>query len=97
MPIPCGLVLNELIYNSLKHGFPNGGIGHTRIGLRLEPAGKSVALTLSDDGVGYPQDLDMETAPSLGLQLVNMLAQQLKGRLECSNGPHAGATFVFPL
>jgi PAS domain S-box-containing protein len=88
--IPCGLIINELVSNSLKHAFPNGGDGS--INIRLRPTGtERLTLTVKDDGVGLPPDFDVRNTPSLGLQLVNTLARQLGGEVEVGCG--AGAEF----
>lgn len=88
--IPCGLIINELVSNSLKHAFPGGGDGS--INIRLRPAGRErLTLTVADDGVGLPPDFDVRNTPSLGLQLVNTLARQLGGAVEVNNG--AGVEF----
>lgn len=88
--IPCGLIINELVSNSLKHAFPGGGGGS--ITIRLRPAdSEHLTLTVSDDGVGLPPDFDVRNTPSLGLQLVNTLARQIGGEVEVADG--AGAEF----
>ncbi len=90
--IPCGLIVNELLTNSLKHAFPDGREGEIRIGLVRTPAGQ-VLLGVSDNGVGLPADLAALRTHSLGLQLVTDLARQLHGTLELS-APGAGAVFT---
>jgi two-component sensor histidine kinase len=87
--IPCGLILNELITNALKHGFPDGRSGTVRVELAAFDAG--LRLVVSDDGVGLPRDLDFQRSESLGLQLVRMLAKQLEASLEIV--PGRGTTF----
>ncbi|MBK8340416.1 MAG: PAS domain S-box protein [Flavobacteriales bacterium] len=83
--IPCGLILNELISNALKHGFPDGRAGSIHIGLRCTD--DLVRIELADDGVGMPEDLDPDTQGSLGLQLVHTLIDQLDATLDRPNGP----------
>ena len=78
--MPCGLIVNELISNALKHAFPNGDGGEVRIDLSTEP-GNVVVLSIADDGVGLPDDLEPAEATSLGMQLVTLLADQLGGQL----------------
>ena len=76
--LPCGLLINELVTNALKHAFGE----HDKAGLvtvRLTRTGDAIELSVSDDGKGLPADLVLETAPSLGLQLVMTLARQLEG------------------
>jgi two-component system, sensor histidine kinase PdtaS len=74
--IPCGLIVNELISNALKHAFPDGGRGEIRVALTRGPDGR-LCLSVSDDGIGIPADLDLEQTGTLGLQLVTLLADQL--------------------
>jgi len=78
--IPLGLIVNELLTNSLKHAFPDGRSGE--IGIEFQPVNNKFLLTVSDDGVGFPEDLDFQKTETLGLQLVNMLIKQLDGTIE---------------
>jgi PAS domain S-box-containing protein len=90
--VPCGLIANELISNSLKHGFPNKR--HGIISIRLVNVGeKDYEFTVSDDGIGFPQELDFRNTASFGLQLINGLAtHQMRGTVELHRGN--GTTFV---
>ncbi len=88
--IPCGLIINELVSNSLKHAFPKGRKGQIYIGLRSAEAGK-LTLTVKDDGVGLPKGLDFKKTKSLGMQLIIMLTEQLGGSIEVDT--KKGATF----
>jgi two-component system, sensor histidine kinase PdtaS len=94
--IPCGLMLNELMSNALKHAFPEGRPGTVTITLRLEPPGTCV-LTVRDTGVGLPKGLDIRQTDSLGLHLVSLLIGQLGEILTLVRG--GGTTFklTFPL
>jgi PAS domain S-box-containing protein len=78
--IPCGLIVNELVSNSLKHAFTGREKGRIRIVLQPENKNK-FKLLVSDDGVGLPRSLDVLNTDSLGLQLVTMLVEQLQGTL----------------
>ncbi|ADZ09978.1 signal transduction histidine kinase [Methanobacterium lacus] len=78
--IPCGLIINELISNSLKYAFPNGATG--TICLCLKKSRENYVLTISDSGVGFPESLDFRNTDSLGLQLVNNLVDQIDGKIE---------------
>jgi two-component sensor histidine kinase len=84
--IPCGLIINELVSNSLKHAFPGGRTGEIRIIFRRTALTRTEIeynLTVGDNGVGMPEGLDISTLKTLGLQLVTTLVQhQLQGRLE---------------
>jgi len=90
--VPCGLIANELISNSLKHGFPGGR--HGTISIRLANTGeKECEFVVSDDGVGFPPGLDFRKTTSFGLQLINGLAtHQMRGTAELREGN--GTTFV---
>jgi two-component sensor histidine kinase/CheY-like chemotaxis protein len=88
--IPCGMIVNELVCNSLRHAFPENRPGEVRIELRaLAP--QRYTLRVSDNGVGLPAGLDLRNPPSLGLQIVTALTRQLDGTLE--HFPSAGAVF----
>ncbi len=88
---PCGLILNELVTNSIKYAFPDDRCGEIAISFRRE--GKGFVLAVSDNGVGLPANLDIHLATSLGLQLVvNLSEKQLGGRLEVESSIQ-GATF----
>ncbi len=77
--IPCGLILNELISNSLKHAFSDGRRGVIRVSLRSAENG-FVELSVSDNGIGLPADFRPEQCQTLGLQVVRTLIRQLRGR-----------------
>ncbi len=80
--IPCGLIINELVSNSLKHAFPQQREGNISIILQSTNE-DGFGLTVSDNGVGIPEDLDIRDAESMGLQLVRILAEQtLEGKME---------------
>jgi two-component sensor histidine kinase len=89
--IPCGLILNELLTNALKHAFPQERRGTVRVELHQTAAG-SVRLAVKDDGVGLPADLDVRQSDTLGMQLVRTLAEQLAAKLEVSRTA-AGTSF----
>ena len=79
--VPCGLIINELISNSLKYAFPDGRAGEVRVELHEQPDNMA-RLVVADNGVGLRSDVDWETARSLGLRLVRTLADQLGAKLE---------------
>jgi PAS domain S-box-containing protein len=80
--IPCGLVINELVSNSIKYAFPEDRKGEIRITFRSINE-DDLELTVSDDGIGIPEDLDIRNTKSLGLDLVTILAEdQLDGKIE---------------
>jgi two-component sensor histidine kinase len=79
--IPCGLIVNELVSNSLKHAFPGDRKGEVYVGINSNGDGQYV-LIVGDNGVGFPEDLDFRSTKSLGLQLVLMLVEQIEGKIE---------------
>jgi len=85
--IPCGLIINELLSNSLKYAFPGGRSGEVHIDLKR--AGDSeFLLVIGDNGVGLPDGLDLKSTETLGMRLVVSLVRQLQGEMEIdsSNG-----------
>jgi PAS domain S-box-containing protein len=88
--IPCALIINELVSNSLKHAFPDGRAGDVTVA--LQRANGAHTLTVADDGVGFPADLDFRTTDSLGMQLVSALINQLEGTIELNR--ENGMAFV---
>jgi len=93
--VPCGLIINELISNSLKYAFPDGRTGEVRVELH-EQADHMARLVVADNGVGLRSDVDWETARSLGLRLVRTLADQLGAKLEVQSrqGTEVHLTFL---
>ena len=83
--IPCGLIVNELITNALKHAFPGERLGHITVSLHQEAPGW-LLLEVEDDGIGLPEDVRPSEAKSLGLHLVSILTRQLQGELEIRRG-----------
>ncbi len=96
--IPIGLILNELISNALKHAFPDGRSGGIRIEARIETQNQAgrVDLTVADDGVGVPEDLATRKTKTLGLQIVEILARQLRGTWELKRAAGTSFHLSFP-
>ena len=92
--IPCGLIINELVSNAYKHGYPNGGPGHVTLIFEQLPTGP-LYLEVSDDGRGIPPGFDLQRTKSLGMQLVHTLVRQLHGTIEIQGPP--GARFILHL
>jgi two-component sensor histidine kinase len=98
--IPLGIIINELVSNSLKHAFPRGRGGEIQIKLHRTGISQSKGnnrypgscetseflLTVSDNGIGLPEDIDFRHTSSLGLQLVNILVEQINGSIELKRG-----------
>ena len=78
--IPCGLIINELVSNAIKYAFPNGNDGN--ITISMHQSGENYVLSVEDDGVGFPQDIDFMNPQTLGLQIVHTLTLQLGGNIE---------------
>jgi two-component sensor histidine kinase len=78
--IPCGLIVNELISNSIKHAFTDKDAGDIYVDFIKLPLNKYL-LNVSDNGVGLPQDIEVHKQQSLGLQLVWNLVEQLEGTI----------------
>jgi PAS domain S-box-containing protein len=94
--VPLGIIINELVSNSLEHAFPAGaaraGSQTNEITVELqEDLNHQLHLTVRDNGVGLPETIDPATSPSLGLQLVKMLTDHMRGSLELDRGK--GTTF----
>ena len=81
--IPLGLIINELISNTLKYAFPEDRTGQLSISLKQSES--CLMLLVKDNGVGLPKDLNWKESPSFGLKLVSALAEKLKASLEINN------------
>ncbi|MEJ2105522.1 MAG: sensor histidine kinase, partial [Ignavibacteriaceae bacterium] len=93
--ILCGLIINELISNSLKHAFPNGRKGEIFISMHLTPQNK-YDLLFKDNGIGFPDNIDFRNTDSLGLQLVTSLTSQLGGEIELKKNGSTEFEIIFP-
>lgn len=86
--VPCGLIITELVTNSIKHAFPSteneksfcfrNNPGH-KISVSMYLKNDYINLIIKDNGIGFPNDLDFNNTESLGLELVNLLVNQLDG------------------
>ncbi|MBN1499875.1 MAG: PocR ligand-binding domain-containing protein [Spirochaetes bacterium] len=94
---PLGLIINELITNSMKYAFME--MDRKSIKIRLKKKSDKVSLTVSDNGKGLPADFNMEKSDGFGIRLIKMLTQQLKGRftLTTGNGTTVRIDFKFDL
>lgn len=92
--VPCGLLVNELVSNALKHAFPAGRAGEIRVVARQENG--RAKLSVSDDGIGLPAHVDFRRSKSLGLQLVNALVNQLDGTINLDNQRGTTIEVTFP-
>jgi two-component sensor histidine kinase len=92
--IPCGLIINELVTNALKHAFPKGRKGNINISLH-ELEKNKFRLSVKDNGIGIPKDKDILNAGTLGLRLVMNLSKQINGtvKMDGTNGTSFEITF----
>ena len=99
--VPCGLILNELVSNALKHGFRDGRSGQIIIQFQVDEqveggnGRRHYRLIVSDDGIGFPPYLDYRQTSTLGLQLVNTLVGQLEGSLMVHSNQGTSITVAF--
>ena len=84
--IPLGLIVNELVSNSMKHAFPNERSGEIYIEFKLDKG--KYTMVVADNGVGFPEDYDIQNTDTLALRIVNSLTEQIEGkiRIERNNG-----------
>jgi PAS domain S-box-containing protein len=94
--IPCGLVVNELISNALKHAFPGDRKGEIAVKLFADPAGKAV-LSVTDNGVGIPEGVKMTHSGTLGMQLITLLTGQLGGDVTMRRSNPTEFLVTFPI
>lgn len=95
LAVPCGLIVNELVANALKHAFPHGSSGSVRVMLAQVGEGQ-LRLTVADDGIGMPEGFDLAQSHSLGLQLATMLAKQIDGTIALERGQGTRFEITFP-
>ncbi len=94
--IPCALVINEVLSNAFKHAFKGRERG--TILVMVGVAGENVSISIRDDGVGIPGDVDVDKSTSLGLKLIRSLVIQLQGTLDVESTPRGSAVTVnFPI
>ncbi len=98
--IPLGLVVNELVSNALKHAYPNGRTGEILVRFETElnsVSGLDGVLLVSDDGVGIDPHFDIGGSATLGLQLVQLLCEQLHGKLKIHHAQPTYFKLLFPI
>ncbi len=93
--VPCGLILNEIVSNSLKHAFKDRDEAGT-ISIKFIHSGCSYVLQIRDDGVGLPEDFQLANSTSMGMEIVSILTQQLDGKIRTLDGEGAGFEIVIP-
>jgi PAS domain S-box-containing protein len=95
MAIPCGLIINELVSNALKHAFKGRETGTVQVRIHHNGDGKT-SVDVEDNGNGLPADFDSRQSSSLGMQLVSMLTEQIGGSLSVHGGRGTHFTVTFP-
>ena len=93
--IHLGLLINELVTNSLKHAFPEDRKG--KIDISIKHKDEMIELRIKDNGVGLPRDFDMSNTESLGLQIVNSLITQVSGTIRYHANEGTEFLISFPL
>jgi two-component sensor histidine kinase len=94
--VPCGLIVSEILSNALKYAFPGGRRGEIAIDLLPEEDAR-YRITIRDNGVGLPPNVDFRHTTSLGLRIVNTLTEQLGGTIHLANNGGAAFTLTFPI
>ncbi len=97
--IPCGLILNELMSNAMKYAFPENRPGQVHVFMGEERTAeevKEIILRVRDDGIGLPEEINVNNPESFGLQIVNILVKQLKGKLTAQNEQGSVFEIRFP-
>ena len=85
--VPFGLILNELATNAIKHAFPDGREGEVSVILEHDSATGAVCLRVCDTGIGLPTNFDCRQSTTLGLRLVQILAEQMHAEVQTGSGP----------
>src|SRR5580704_17482128 len=93
---PCGIILNELITNALKHAFAKWPEGGGEIRVSFKRTGGSFALTVADNGVGLPDLSALDHTTSLGWVLIRALGEQIGGQIHVDGSRGVSCTVVFP-
>jgi two-component sensor histidine kinase/PAS domain-containing protein len=81
LAVPCGLLINELVTNSLKHAFKDKSEGIIRISMH-KTSNNMLDVTVADNGIGLPENLDVASSPTLGMTLLHTLSEQLGAKVE---------------
>jgi len=93
--VPLGLIINELATNAVKHGFDGTEKSMFRVNMHRDSKSNQCILHISNTGRAFPQDVDIHSAKSLGLQLVATLVNQIHGKIELSRDPYTVYTLIF--
>lgn len=92
--IPCGLIINELVTNALKHAFPQNRNG--TVNIKFYSKDENLILEVTDDGIGFSPDIDFKNTESLGLKLINVLTGQIDGEIDMKVNNGTEFKIIFP-
>ncbi|MBO6793574.1 MAG: PAS domain S-box protein [Balneolaceae bacterium] len=90
--VPCSLIINEAVVNAIKHGFDNAENGSINVFIDRNPS--FIQIKVEDNGIGIPEDINLEEADSLGITLIKILSQQLDGTYLFDAIPEGGTRFI---
>lgn len=93
--IPCGLIINELVSNALKYAFPDQDKGEIKVKV-TQDSEQSVTLTIADNGMGLPNEVNVEQSQTLGLRMVKTLTRQISGTLTVNRDTGTSFNIHFP-
>jgi two-component sensor histidine kinase len=95
--VSCGLIINEIVSNSLKHAFPPSFVGAPKITVDMRlSGGRDIHLTVKDNGIGLPEDFELKKSESLGMELIRIITEdQLQGKVRQSGGGGTAFHIVF--
>jgi two-component sensor histidine kinase len=93
--VPIGLVVAELLGNALRHAFPGDRCGEVRVTLS-QSDGCRAHLTVHDNGVGLPDDIDLESSPGFGLRMIAILRRQIGATVEIDRSSGTSVQLVLP-
>jgi two-component sensor histidine kinase len=91
--IPLGLIVNELVSNSMKHAFPNEKSGEIYIEFKSDKG--KYTMVVADNGVGFPENYDIQNTDTLGLGIVNSLTEQIEGKIRIERDTGTKFTIEF--
>lgn len=93
--IPLGLIVNEILSNSYKHGFPDGRAGNIWVTFNVDPGSGNYVLVLRDNGIGMPDGVNLDQFKTMGMQVVQILCDQIEAALVVANDNGASFTITF--
>ncbi len=93
--VPCAMIISELINNTLKHAFPEKR-GDERVEIEFSSENDYCRFAITDNGVGFPEEIDLQNPKTMGLQILNILINQLKGSIWIDRGAETKTAFRFP-